>query len=273
MKSKIPFFNQAVLCIMLVCCCGCHHYYYVPATQQVPLFQEKNEFHANAILAGQTNSSSKELQVAYSLSNHLAVEAQYMHIKNELDSDSSGFSRGHYIGGGLGYFTTLGAYKRGIFEIFGGFGVSEQSHTYIDKSPPSVRVANADLSFQKIYLQPTLGFKKHGVEFAYSLRLSAVNFTQISRNFSASSINQREYDKLENLGRTPLSIVLEPAFTIRMGWKQVKFQLQFQGVDNLSTSKSNDSLGFDSFSVGWGLSFHLGKGFLQYPNPYNRRYY
>ncbi len=270
MKCKMPFFNQAILCIMLVWCCSCHHYYYVPTTQQVPLFQEKNEFHGNAILAGQTNSSSKELQAAYSFSNHLAVEAQYMHVSNALDSDSSGFSSGHYIGGGLGYFTAIGARRRGVFEIFGGFGVNEQSHTYIDKIPSNVRVANADLSFSKIYIQPTLGIKKHGVEFAYSMRLSAVNFTRITHNFSASDINQIEYDKLKALGNAPFSLVLEPAFTIRVGWKQVKFQLQFQSSENLSHRDAHDSLGFDSFSVGWGLSFHLGKGFLQYP--YNREY-
>ena len=61
--------------------CSCSHYYYVPNSQNVPLFREKNEYRFSGTLAGVEESSSKELQAAYSVTDHIGVMANFMSAK------------------------------------------------------------------------------------------------------------------------------------------------------------------------------------------------
>src|SRR5690606_9946370 len=57
---------------------GCSHYYYVPNGPNVPLFKEKGEIKANVKLSSADDFDGVEAQAAYSVTNHIAIIANYM---------------------------------------------------------------------------------------------------------------------------------------------------------------------------------------------------
>jgi hypothetical protein len=235
--------------------CSCSRYYYVPNIQNVPLFREKNESRISGAIGEGDESKSFEIQAAYSITGHLGFTASFMSAKGGDISTDGNWAKGHYIEGAIGYFVPVS--KAGVFEIYGGYAGSGQNHHYInDHYSSSTGIitqtdgGTADVSFSKFFVQPSFGLTFRAFDIALSSRISALNFTINSNNITG---NENLYTRLNSLSGKG-HLVLEPAITIRGGWKNVKVQVQ----GSLATYSDGDDTSYGEeyhVSVGLFVSF------------------
>jgi hypothetical protein len=228
--------------------CSCTHYYYVPNTQNVPLFREKNEYRFSGTFAVGEESYCKEFQAAYSVTDHIGFMANFMSAKGGTISDNDDWGRGNYLDAAIGYFKPVSKY--GVFEVYGGIGGSSQHHHYMRLSYMNGTISGSsggfsDLSFTKIFVQPSFGFTLNAIDIAASSRISLLSFNSVVNQISS---NQNEYNTINNISGE-IHLFLEPAITIRGGWKYVKLQLQASTASYFN----NPDLHFESYHLSIGL--------------------
>jgi hypothetical protein len=251
MKKNVFFI--VLWAFVLVTSCSFPHFYYSQNVQNVPLFTEKTEFSGDIAGSVGAVNNSIEIQSGLSLTNHVALTANYMtggtkHIRGNI-SDASKVG---YFEGAAGYYTSFRDY--GVFEVYGGYGRGSQHHTfaYYEYSGQLIWTwipdGTADLSFSKLFIQPDIGLKTKWVEGAFSCRLSKLNFTNIDVNNTVHRL-----DELNTLKQNTDPWLLEPAFTLRGGSRSFKVQLQIIGSRNLS----NSDLLFENLRFSFGLHFNL----------------
>lgn len=223
---------------------GCTHYYYVPDVQNVPLFKEKDESRVSILIGGGDESSCLEFQGAYALTGEIGIMAGYMSA-NGGDKNLHNWAKGHYFDGAVGYYKSLE--HNFIFEFYGGFGAGSEYHEYnYDQS-----VSSAELSFNKLFLQPSLGFTSDLIDIAVSSRINYLSFNNIQNNIL---INSPGYEEVVSLGARNY-FFLEPAITVRTGWKNVK--LQFQG--SMATYRFISDIDyFEDVHLSLGLTLAFG---------------
>jgi hypothetical protein len=200
---------------------GCTHYYYVANVQNVPLFREKDEFRISGSLGGGDESESIEVQMAYSLTDHIGIMANYMNAWGGEESEED-YAKGNYLDAGLGYYKTLGRFAS--FDIYGGLGHSRQHHVY--STYPGI----SDISFTNYFIQPSVGLTFDFMDVAFSSRLCRVHYFDMKNN---DNYSDDELAALDNKNH----YFLEPAITMRAGWKYVKAQFQASYVDYLNSPK------------------------------------
>jgi hypothetical protein len=221
---------KTAILLLAVSLSGCTSYY-VPNTQNVPLFKEKNEFRISATKAFVTT----EVQAAYSVTHNIAVMANFMRVRDMAMTDPS-WGRENYIESAIGYYTPF--MEKGVFEIYGGCGFSNQYYQYSYFSVGSLRNSSgtASFSFTKFFIQPSVGFTSGIFDFAFSARLSNLHYYKIN---SKINVGNSEYSKLDLIRQNTNSFVFEPAFTTLIGFKYVKIQLQSGVAINLNNPNSN----------------------------------
>ena len=197
---------------------SCTHYYYVANVQNVPLFREKNEFRFSGTAGNGDESNYIELQSAYSISDKIGIMANFMSASGGAVSDNS-YGKGNYLDGAIGYYKPIG--KSGVFEIYGGLGGSRQHHQYEKNS-------TADLSFTKLFVQPSFGLTFKPFDIAFSTRICRLAFNSTDNNSYLYNPNNLSSDRRNELNTVVNKnhFFLEPALTIRAGWKNVKLQFQ-----------------------------------------------
>lgn len=221
---------------------GCSHIYYVSSIQNVPLFREKNEFHLTGSYSMGDESESGELQTAFSITNHLGIMANFM--KTKIGS----FAEKDYVSGlnydfGLGYFRPVGG--KGVIEIYSGYGRNKQHHGYSSLlyNPATGTDAyfsdgEASLRYRRIYFQPSFGLVMDHFEAAASLRLN--HFWYIHINYNV--VNHPEDIEVLNMLSHRNHFMLEPAITLRTGWRYFKVQFQASVAKYLNNLEDEEEL-------------------------------
>jgi hypothetical protein len=228
--------------------CSCSHFYYVPNTQNVPLFKEKNEYRFSGTLAAGRESSCKEFQAAYSVSDHIGVMTNFMSAKGGDISDNENWAKGNYFDAAVGYFKPVSKY--GVFEIYGGIGGCNQHHhymtpIYMNGTISSSSAGTSDLFFTKVFVQPSFGFTFKALDIVASTRICLLSFNSVNNQISG---DENEYNNLKNISDGG-HFFIEPAITIRGGWKYVKLQLQA----STASYANNPDLHFESYHLSVGL--------------------
>jgi len=226
--------------VLAVTMSSCTHYYYIQNTHNVPLFKEKNEFRATVAIGEGDEIGTTDIQTAYSITNNLAVMTNFMSGHGEGNSE---FGRGKYIDGAIGYYKPLGKFC--ILEVYGGIGRSNQHHQYSGSS-------TADLSFTKIFTQPSFGLTFKAFDIAISTRFSKLSFNNINNQIRR---NVYDYRDVNAIMQNKNSYLFEPALTIRGGWKYLKLQLQASFTKNLT----HPDLSFETSALSIGLYFTIAK--------------
>jgi opacity protein-like surface antigen len=192
---------------------------YIPNSQNVPLLEEKGDIKAEI--------STKDLQVAYGITDHLGIMANGYFNKNEWSLlsgtyENKFFSTRSLIEGGLGYYTTLG--ENGRFEAYGGAGFGHVNYDYDLYDNDTLTNSNSfGINMMRIFIQPAIGTQSKNVGFAFSTRIAAVNFSGMdSTGYSPTELEAEGLDELQS----NMFIFVEPAITLRVGVKYVQFQLQ-----------------------------------------------
>jgi hypothetical protein len=242
-------FGLIVLCSALIFE-GCSHFYYLPSNLNVPLFKEKNEFHGSTSLGVGYRSTGADVQAALSLTNHLAVMANYMSSKYySNNNEDDNLIKYNYFEGAAGYFKQFNTFW--VFEVYAGFGSGKQHHEYYAWPDYTYR-GHADLTFVKSFLQPSIGVTFSAFDIALSSSFSRLSFNKISNSIDQ---NSSYYDELDMIARNSKFFLFEPAITIRGGWKSVKMQLQYI----LSVNPMRDEVIFEPQKISLGIYFLLSK--------------
>jgi hypothetical protein len=176
---------------------------YISNTRNVPMFAEANEF-AGAVAL----SSGVDVQLAYSVSDHVAIMANANTVQQKLTPEGqASFNRNHFFGeGGLGYFSRT---KKSRFELFAGYGAgggtSYESYFFFHTQSQSV-VTKANYS--RIFIQPSIGTNNKKFNFMFTARVSMVGFSKFSTEDPLAS--PQVYKPTDGY-----QVVLEPAITAR----------------------------------------------------------
>jgi len=243
------------------------HYYYMQNPPQVTAFKEKNELRLSGNVAGAEENNGSTVQAAYSITNHVGITANW--FKYQAISGNGGNWKAQYYDLGIGYFKDF--QKKGLFEIYGGFGLLEQRHEYYYIKTDSVYswwfgptvnqtlipAGSATYRAHKIFVQPSYGYSFDAIDIIISAKLSYLNFTSVDNNVTPGNYRYNEV-QLFSYGKSYLFI--EPAITFRAGWKYVKFQLQYayNGYPGINCSP---------FTLSTGIQLSFAKRYLKKKNP------
>ena len=254
MKIHLYLLFSLIAIIML----GCEipHYYYSSNAMNVPLFDDKNEL--SGLVAGSFGevNNSFEAQLGYSTPFNLAFTGSLMTGGiGYARSQPVDKSRISYLEGAGGFYKPFG--RIGIFEIFGGYGRGKESHSFTYVSYDGyfnwTRYAdgNADIGFSKIFLQPDIGVRGKWFEAAVTLRITNIDYTRVDIYNTVYHL-----DGLNDITINHSSVLIEPAFTLRAGFKNVKSQFQIVISNNLSNP---DQL-YEKTRFNFGLFFNIPLG-------------
>lgn len=200
---------------------------YVPNVVNAPMLSEKNDINASLHFG----LSGTDVQSAFALTDHIGimVNGSYM---NQTSDSADNYHKHILIEAGVGYFERLGKY--GIFETYGGYGVGR-----INSHQNSGDFSSfSDTYVNRIFIQPSVGFKSNYFEFAFAPRTVWAFVSQ------------------GNVRKT--GFFLEPTLVLKAGSPILKLVTQF-GLSFLMNSSSS-SFNYQPFLFSFGLQFRLRGG-------------
>jgi hypothetical protein len=265
---------MTTLCIatvLLLVVTSCTHHYYIPATANVPLFREKDEYRVTGAFGTGKEIGTAELQGAYAITDNFAAMATAMSARGKSESIRySGSNRevtsssgtGKYFDAAIDYYSPLGAH--GVFEVFGGVGGGDQHHEYKQVSFYSgdshtfESGGDAYLSFRKIFIQPSIGLTFDGFDAALTCGFTELTFLNVQNRITN---DYRESRAVDAISENRFSYLLEPALTVRGGWKHVKMQVQAIYSHNVS----HRNLEFVDLKVSLGVAVTYAPRFKETP--------
>lgn len=225
--KKITFIKKvfALSCVTFLSSCSMM---YMPNTINTPLFGEKGDLE----VAAYTALNGYDVQAAYAPTDHIGVMLNTNFLDNSTDSTMN-FHRHFFIEGGVGYYTKIG--EKGRAEVYGGYGMGTLNSVW---DSGSLFANNAQVSNNRIFIQPAIGLSNDIIDFSFSPRFAYVNATQ--GNIKASEL------------------FIEPTVTLKAGYKYVKAVTQM-GL-SFPLDKTAGFL-YQPFLLSFGLQVNVGEFF------------
>jgi hypothetical protein len=175
---------------------------YVPNVRNVALFRRAGEFQGS-VHFGQ----GIDAQGAVSITNHIGLMGNYENVNrntndfNDVDKDK--YLKHNFYEGAIGYYQNEGKLA---YEFFGGYGRGEgTSYNYYSLFQGDVR---AQGKYSRIFIQPSVGSNSHIFNWMVSMRMSHVDFDELTNVDPDSPTLGKSFDP------EPV-LFLEPAFTGR----------------------------------------------------------
>ncbi|WP_462261405.1 hypothetical protein [Ferruginibacter sp.] len=278
MRPVLYFFNFAFL---LFCLSSCYtpRYMYSPSAHNVPVLTKKGDsklavnYSVNPVdnsvkdsIPVKAKARGYDLQAAYAITNHWAVQLNYFHRTERNAGDFDAGNRDSVVINykrnlteiGLGYFHALNENKRSFVQIFAGAGFGKFSFT--DNGRDQNRIYRSHyhhVNVTKLFIQPALTVRgKRNFAASLSLRSSIIFFKNIATDYNATELNNY---KLDSLSYSP-RVFWEPAMVNTFGFKKLPgVQLEFQmGFAFLVSRRFVDAR---VFNISGGLLFDLPKVF------------
>ncbi len=229
--------NRTLIAVLLLgagWCSSCRTVY-SPNTVHNPLLQEKGEFKGSI--------ASNNLQAAFAVTDHIGVMANGYY--NSFTSDDKDFhNKGKALELGVGYFNKMPGNI--VYEVYGGAG---RFNVRMDESAGTKKF---DANATKLFIQPGIGWVNPYVEVGLAPRLSMISYD--SPEISGYTTQEQSSYYFETLAARP-HLFLEPAITVRGGYKWVKLQLQAGKAFKLSKNELN----YDDNIGSVGLVFNIGQ--------------
>jgi hypothetical protein len=206
---------------------------YSAVGQNVPLFQNKGEI---AMSGGFAYASPREynsnnfditpymegfnVQFAMALDSSVAVISSLYSLRGENDWAS----KGNYFELGIGKFK-YNTNSNLAGEIFIGAGYGSMKNSLDNQQ--------LNANYIKVFIQPSGGYSSKIIDVAFTPRVGLVTLTTNSANLIEPTT--------EYVLEKKTKLIFEPGVTLRVGYKNVKLQYQF----NYSTFHYNDTEDFD----------------------------
>jgi hypothetical protein len=196
---------------------SCSTNLYVPNTVNVPLLKEQGEV--------KLNITETDAQVAVGVTKHIGVMVNGFSKNYEGKEYFKHYGRLAEIG--VGYYTPL-KNKNLIFEAYGGAGMGkvDKTVTYMNWEKNKEFSNNFHATGYRYFVQPSIGYTNKYFDLAFTPRFTYLQYTRFT------SMGFTEYDlMMEYLDNGKLTksyfTFLEPALTLRAGYKWVKLQAQY----------------------------------------------
>ncbi len=244
LEMKIKLSNISLF-IILLHFLGCSPIYYVPKTQNVPLLNHKGNVNFSLLHSEYNYEFQSSLAVTDNVGvilNAAYAEGSYSGEKNLRPSGEGKDVCGEL---GIGYFERVG--NLFIYEIYGLYALGQMENIFpAPMYKNTVGFIRSD--YTKYSLQPAFGLASANLEVAVSSKLTYLNFSNIIGNAIFYDKNQIVY-----LNDNRSNVIVEPALTIRMGFKNVKIQGQL----SLSYNLSNRLFYQEEYLLSFGAYFSL----------------
>lgn len=234
---------------------SCSPCFYTPNAQNVPMFRGSREGMANFSLQLGSYSNGLNIQTAFSVHDHIGIMLNYHHYGASYDdalgpwhSTEDGHFRGNYGEAGIGYFLTFD--EKWLFETYGGIGfgkvVNERTGDYQVYSMPYHK---AKVNYNRYFIQPAVGWSlNEHFELAVSGRFCLLNYKELV----LTAGEENNIFQITGVRNNPL-FLFEPAFTLRVGGKNVKFQYQITYSENFGNHEEY----FDPLGVSFAVFFKI----------------
>lgn len=211
-KQLVTYLLYMVSSQLLLIFAGCASGLYAPNMQNVPLLQEKNEIRINTALGITNTDNAVELQLAYAPTAKIGIQVNaLLHGYNFYLSKFNNFDV--FFGEiGAGYYHPFGNHKHWVFETYGLLGLGQAF-------PEFSYYKEGYKQYGKFSLQPAIGFTAKAFDAALSARVSYLLNDVAWKRIEENSDGYGKYYETE-------SFLVEPAITLRCGWKYVKLQTQ-----------------------------------------------
>ena len=213
---------------------------YIPNVRNAPLFGKRGEAQGSVWYG----SSGVEAQGAVAVTDHFAVQANYSYGSQTDTAKDNKYNKHQLLEGGLGYFTNR---KLFCYEVFLGYGQGNGSSKAYNSVFWNARWESASGKFTRLYLQPSFGMNKGFFHWAFTPRVSMVNFYGFSNSISA---NPAKVD----LGP---KLFLEPAATVRFNGFHNRFFANIQ-MGLCVPWRGEQAFQYQIMSFSAGLGVRLG---------------
>jgi hypothetical protein len=182
--------------LLLLIISSCSNTLYVPSTRNAPLFREQGE----AQLSAYAGSGGVEGQVAYAVTDHLAVIGSYAFLNTKQSAPFS-YDRKNSAGEiGFGYYER----SRGArWELLGGYGMGQgtTADQYYFYGLNNTVVATGKM--QRFFFQPSLGTNNRDFNLIFTPRFSWVSYPE----FTAGGVVKKPNEKIQ--------MFVEPSITAK----------------------------------------------------------
>lgn len=235
------------ICILLNCFIACNTVY-VPNTLHEPMLKNKGDINLNI-------SPRVDIQAAYAISDEIGVMANVFSGSATTVITSNGtvradttLNKGYLFEAGVGYTNKFNEYFAA--DMFVGGGVGNVSFENNNELPSSNKKFSADAS--KIFFQPGAFFSSDFFDVAANLRLSIINFKNpVYTNYTDLD---KITDKVDSIDQGSF-FFMEPAATVKAGYKFIKAFVQVGKSYNISDRQINNSEGIVSYGINLKYNF------------------
>jgi hypothetical protein len=266
-----------VLALLTFTSCYTPRFAYSPTAHNVPVLAEKNDsklavsYSTNGDMRSTDNSYDRnrsngiDVQAAYAVTNHIAVQGSYFSRSEKTHDNTSDFGfdssvvryKRNLFEIGAGFFTPIDSKKRVFFQAFGGIGFGRFNFTdYGRNSSYQLYYRFHDADIFKYYLEPAISFRSSNEVFAASLstRFSVINFKNVKTNYT---FQEKKDFKLDSLNRFA-SVFFEPAFVNSYGFNKLP-GLRIEYQVGLCLLMSRQIMDYRTFNFSVGLMFDIPK--------------
>jgi hypothetical protein len=237
--------------LILVTVASCSPVVYSTIGQNVPLFRSKGEVSADASIVSSDDGDGGGFQFAAAPGNNFAIITSFYSLANKTSGEWRG--QGSYFEFGAGRFGYLDPGKKTfITEVFLGMGFGGI------KNEDQNSASRVDVTFIKPFVQPSIGISGKWYDVALTPRFALVSYTN---NTITVDDPQYQTEAEQYFDDKKNTFVFEPGITIRLGYKSVRGQFQY----NASTFsyRENSDVNINNQFVSAGIHWLISKRFQE----------
>ena len=220
-----------ILFLGLVTVCTSCSPEYIPNMVNSPMLSNQGEFQATIA----TGTSNFDAQTAFAITDNIGIMVNGS-FGNETNDTTDDYHKHSFIEGGIGYYDKIG--DKGRYEIYGGYGLGTVEGFFENAIFDSQKT---DANYNRFFIQPGIGVSTGIFDGSFSPRFVFIQMNPGGTGFNAGNYN----------------IFVEPVFTSKIGFKYVKFVVQFGFSIPFSEQELN--FNYQTFIMNVGLNINLGR--------------
>ncbi len=221
---------------------SCTKLMYVPNAQNVPTIREKHD--------AEVSIAIRNFQAAYAITDNIGVAANLLYSGNP-ESTTGGYkviNNRVNVEGALGYYDFISDILN--FHVYGGGGwVKYSQEGYELNGPDEILDYEFHSSAMKYYLQPAIGISNEYIDLFFSNRFVGLKFHSINTEYHLAPVT----DESINANMNSIYGFAEPSITFRVGYKWMKFHMQYMRSFLLTGEELNRM----EWAINIGLRFYI----------------
>jgi hypothetical protein len=221
------FFRSILIVAAVTGFSGCMVHSFVPQTHNVPLFTDKHQLKISPSLSFR----SVDVNLAYSPIKHLGIITNLQYGGNYIVPEI-----------GVGAYHSIN--EKFVLEIYAGYGYSfinfadtVYRFTFSQKPVKAFKYYNTNIAANKYFIQPNIGLRLNdNFELAVSMKITYWQYLHYYYNYERWEVDRDPYNPpyytlyLAQQNKTGFNpgpeITVEPAITLKFGWRSIKFIVQ-----------------------------------------------